>query len=78
MIVRFATRCDICDLRSTEYTAWPSCTECQRDICLACAVPGSLIETDGEQPATVICATCYADLIAPIDTSGYDYSGGGR
>lgn len=61
-MVRFATTCDRCTARSREYTAWPHCRECLEDICLTCMWPGTLIETDGESPETVLCRACVETL----------------
>jgi hypothetical protein len=57
-LVRFATLCDQCGTRSREYTAWPTCAGCHADICSACLSPGSLVETDGEQPERCLCVPC--------------------
>jgi hypothetical protein len=67
MIVRFATLCDTCRVRSGEYAAWPSCRECGEDCCLMCAAPGSFLEGDGAEDSgrrradTVICPRCAAE-----------------
>lgn len=58
MIVRFAAKCDTCGARSEEYTAWPTCRECNNDVCLDCAEPGTLIEADVGSPETVLCRQC--------------------
>lgn len=58
MMVRFATTCDRCQVRAREYTAWPHCRECMDDVCLECAVPGSLQTGDGDGPDTVLCGAC--------------------
>ncbi len=62
MMVRFATTCDHCQARSEEYTAWPSCRECMEDTCYTCAAQGTLIEADLDQPETVLCQSCQAEL----------------
>ena len=61
-VVRFATTCDRCHERSEEYTAWPYCRDCLEDICPDCAEPGSLIEADLDQPATVQCRRCLREV----------------
>lgn len=70
--VKFAELCDVCGRRSEEYTTWPHCRECLRDICQTCAVPGSVREQDRDtldpiaQVAralhleTVLCRPCAA------------------
>ncbi len=68
MIVRYASLCDICGKRSEEYTHWPNCRECDRDICPGCVLPGSVQEVDrdweGEEGIeaihyeTVMCVAC--------------------
>jgi hypothetical protein len=62
MMVRFATLCDECEARSEEYTAWPTCRDCQRDICPACAAPGSVEDEEHERGVrqTCLCADCAA------------------
>lgn len=32
-IVKFAHICDICHKRGEEYSAFPSCRECGKDVC---------------------------------------------
>ena len=65
MMVRFATKCDTCGARSEEYTAWPTCRECDNDACPDCSEPGTMIEDDGRQ--TVICRSC-----SNIEGGGYE------
>lgn len=55
-MVRFATTCDECQKRSKEFTAWPTCRECWRNICPTCRWPGSLEENEGVD--TVLCKDC--------------------
>lgn len=68
-MVKFATRCDRCGRRSEEYTTWPSCRECQQDVCSTCASPGSLQDHERDVSdelygtyaihyETVLCAPC--------------------
>lgn len=57
-MVRFATTCDRCQQRSEEYASWPTCRECQDDICPSCTAAYTLETGDGEGPDTVICSTC--------------------
>lgn len=81
MMVKFAQTCDfvvesgigtprICSKRSEEYSSWPSCRECSRDICPEHTAPGSLEEShrdrDGEAIMTesVICLECAAEIAA--------------
>lgn len=40
-MVRFASLCDHCDTRSAEYFAFPTCRECQADVCPTCSVPAT-------------------------------------
>lgn len=57
-MVCFATKCDQCGQRSEEYTAWPSCSNCQDDICPACMAPGTLDPGDGERSDRCLCLIC--------------------
>jgi hypothetical protein len=55
-MVRFATLCDQCDSRSEEYFAYPTCRDCQDDICPACMVPG----THDPEFGVCMCKRCEA------------------
>jgi len=75
-MVRFATTCDYdvfqpgmrhCNARSEEYTAWPSCRECQLDVCPAHTAPGTRHENDGRD--TVLCIAC-AESVVQESVSG--------
>jgi hypothetical protein len=57
MMVRFATLCDIasCLKRSDEYSAWPSCRHCLRDVCPDHQVPGSATE---DEDNLAVCTEC--------------------
>ncbi len=59
MMVRFATTCDACGARSEEYTAWPSCEDCQEDICPACA-HHLVRDADVDCSELVQCLRCHA------------------
>lgn len=56
-IVRFATLCDKaeCGKRSEEYTSWPTCRQCQDDVCKECQVPGSDTEDERNE---ALCKAC--------------------
>ena len=53
-IHRFHTKCDIenCGNRSDEYTAFPTCQDCMRDICPEHAEPDTTTEPDLDAPPT--------------------------
>ena len=57
-IVRFANICDVpgCGNRSEEYTAYPECKECGRDICPKHQVKESL----DEERNSALCHGCAA------------------
>ena len=57
--VRFATVCDKCGKRSTEYEAWASCDGCQDDVCPECSA--EYREDEGRKYAT--CHNCAAEHI---------------
>lgn len=59
-LVRFAMLCDVCRKRSEEYTAWPSCRGCQRDVCYGCMADGTKRGGDGD-PESVLCLACTAE-----------------
>lgn len=40
-MVRYATKCDRCGSRSPEYTAWPTCRDCQDHVCPLCSTKPS-------------------------------------
>lgn len=54
-MVRFATLCDKCGARSEEYSSWPWCKDCMRDICPACDIESE--RTDDESHKT-LCLDC--------------------
>lgn len=56
-MVRFATICDHCDNRSREYSAYPTCHECQAEVCPACMVPG----TYDPEAGVCLCKRCSED-----------------
>ncbi len=60
MIVRFANICDEagCTARSDEYTHWPVCRECGGDFCPRHQEPGSVRNTDSEDPVSCLCCKC--------------------
>lgn len=59
-------RCDHCGRVSPLYELWPSCRECQSEVCLACAEPGSVSEPDLDCPARATCPVCArADAESP-------------
>lgn len=60
MLTRFADLCDVCGDRSEEYTAWPTCRQCQAAVCRLCTVPGTLWSGEGDGPDTAICLRCTA------------------
>ena len=53
-LVRFASICDHCGTRSQEYEAWPTCMECNDDVCPACEVLGQY----DEESNTTFCKRC--------------------
>lgn len=69
MLVCFATLCDLCAARSPEYTSWPTCRECGRDTCLACARLHTLHDNDGRQ--TVVCVDCGPSIDGDHDGGKY-------
>lgn len=54
-MVRFATLCDRCGRRSEEYTSWPTCEACERDICDRCDCPSERTEDERGQTLCVDC-----------------------
>lgn len=60
MIVRFAMLCDGCRRRSPEYTHWPECRQCGRDICFNC---GEDVEDDSEGHVTCRCVNCRKETL---------------
>ncbi len=69
MIVKFATTCDyfdhslpsgsrICGKRSEEYTAWPTCRNCNDHTCPDHMKVGSKTEADVDKPETCLCLDC--------------------
>lgn len=62
-IHRFHTKCDIenCGNRSDEYTAFPTCQDCMRDICPEHAEPDTTTEPDLDAPPTCICVECWKE-----------------
>lgn len=56
MMVRFATLCDTCKARSEEYSSWPSCQECQLDVCPKCYVSGSWTEDERHEALCLHCS----------------------
>lgn len=59
-MVKFATVCDKpnCKNRSEEYTGYPTCRDCQEEVCPAHMVPGSLNSFDGTNGYTCLCVEC--------------------
>jgi len=57
-IVRFATTCDHCGERSSEYHRFETCSECQQDTCPNCTVQGSSTEDERGQ---CLCKPCYEE-----------------
>lgn len=57
-MVRFATACNLCGKRSEEYTAWPTCRDCDAHVCPDCAAPDSPVTGDGERQDAVTCVPC--------------------
>lgn len=57
-LVKFASICDWpgCGSRSEEYVAYPSCKECQRDLCPRHQVKDSL----DEERNNALCLACAA------------------
>jgi hypothetical protein len=55
-LTRFASICDVpgCGKRSAEYTAWPHCIACGRDLCPVHRSVGSYDEETG----TALCLDC--------------------
>jgi hypothetical protein len=56
-IVMFATLCDNCGARSSEYTSWPECRVCGKDVCDSCR----RIESDDDESNRTVCKACYAE-----------------
>lgn len=54
--VRFASICDVpdCGARSDEYSVWPVCSECGRDICMTHQV----VNTLDEEQNKALCHDC--------------------
>lgn len=58
-IIRYATLCDRCgEVKSDEYTAWPTCRECSDDVCPNCAAEAADDETN--RTICKLCAQLYA------------------
>ena len=73
-LVRFASICDIpgCGARSEEYSSWPVCGECNRDICPVHQVPGTLEQDEGVNRA--LCHDCKEGVHPLTDTPQIDLS----
>jgi len=56
MTVHFAMLCDHCQQRSSEYSIWESCSECQLDTCPNCRVDGS---SSADERGECLCKPCY-------------------
>lgn len=56
-LVRFATVCDRCHVRGSEYTSFPICEQCERDICDHCTAY-KLTDWDHQHRSTVVCRDC--------------------
>ena len=54
-------RCAICGTLSPLYALWPSCRECQSEICRSCAAPGTFVDADLDQHPTALCPGCSDD-----------------
>lgn len=67
MIVKFATLCDSCGLRSKEYESWPTCRACDKDICHRCGFDTDENEGRGE----TTCKLCYAQSHGIAWPGGY-------
>ncbi len=53
-MIRFASLCDRCGKRSEEYSRWPECRDCEKDICTDCQLSGS--EDVDDRSYTALCA----------------------
>ena len=69
MMVRFATTCDTCNVRSEEYTAWPECPDCGKHSCPAHQI-GKTVEGDGDVDAPVSDKAFCADCGVKCETCG--------
>jgi hypothetical protein len=60
MIIKFATVCDMpnCKEVSAEYSTFPTCRECGRDVCYGHQATDSLNEEQG----TAICNSCASEV----------------
>ena len=50
--------CQHCGRLSEPYQLFPLCRDCSETTCPQCTTPGSLHETDGTHPDSVLCLTC--------------------
>lgn len=72
-LVRFASLCDTCGRRSSEYEQWHRCRDCDDHACPYCTAPGSEREEgrskDGVdyETTTVLCNACAEQDDAPDD-----------
>lgn len=55
VVVKFATLCDKCKKRSEEYTSFPSCKDCQQDICPDCDIKS---ERSEDEKNLTLCHDC--------------------
>lgn len=55
-----------CGRRSEEYTAWPVCSECDRDTCPDHMADGTLDPGDGDREDRCLCRGCDARIKALI------------
>lgn len=62
-LVRFASLCDKCAVRSEEYTAWPTCRECGDHVCPRCYEVWTYTSSDGDGPDTCLCKRCQHDSL---------------
>ncbi len=53
-MVRFASLCDKCGVRSEEYSAFPMCRECDDHTCPNCEAP----EMRDDERGTTECIAC--------------------
>jgi hypothetical protein len=56
-MVRFATTCDVCGVSSSEYSSWPMCVVCGKDVCDSCR----RVESDDNERNSTVCQACYAE-----------------
>lgn len=71
MMVRFATVCDSygCGRRSEEYSAWPTCRGCDRDVCDGCRAH-TFDDADVDRNETCLCRECWEHLADEDEDGG--------